>query len=276
KETEINFTDLFEAQAKGFSEEDKEYLLKEYGVLIYKEIPDTAFESTSDKTKVNGEELKADKITMHLTEEEVQSILTKVLDKLENMLTNFENDVSRAKDSVSDLKLSEGLTTTIWIKDSVVVSRELTTEIGENSDSILIDVKGKQIIDPNESSLDYQMTFESEEDLIELNLEGTSEEADGYNDDVSLNVVSDADMMNVQINYFAKETLEGSETDFDRNFTLSENDMEIGKLHWDGKNNYEKDQMEANNSIAIETKGLARDLFVLHLDVVGEQVKEVE
>src|SRR5699024_7231810 len=83
KETEINFTDLFEAQAKGFSEEDKEYLLKEYGVLIYKEIPDTAFESTSDKTKVNGEELKADKITMHLTEEEVQSILTKVLDKLE-------------------------------------------------------------------------------------------------------------------------------------------------------------------------------------------------
>src|SRR5699024_11970961 len=89
-------------------------------------------------------------------------------------------------------------------------------------------------------------------------------------------VVSDADMMNVQINYFAKETSEGSETDFDRTFTLSENDMEIGKLHWDGKNNDEKDQMEANNSIAIETKGLARDLFVLHMDVVVEPVKEVE
>src|SRR5699024_7647052 len=146
----------------------------------------------------------------------------------------------------------------------------------ENSDSILIDVKGKQIIDPNESSLDYQMTFESEEDLIEINLEGTSEEADGYNDDVSLNVVSDADMMNVQINYFAEETSEGGETDFDRTFTLSENDMEIAKLHWDGQNNYEKDQREANNSIALETKGLARDLLVLHLDVVGEQVKEVE
>src|SRR5699024_6023496 len=120
--------------------EDKEYLLKEYGVLIYKEIPDTAFESTSEKIKVNGEEVKADKITMHLTEEEVQSIVTKGLDRLETedrvkemlesqyntlaiqeqgekasegMLTNFENDVSRAKDSVSDLKLSEGLTSTI-------------------------------------------------------------------------------------------------------------------------------------------------------------------
>src|SRR5699024_372925 len=81
---------------------------------------------------------------------------------------------------------------------------------------------------------------------------------------------------NVQINYFAKETSEGSETDFDRTFTLSENDMEIGKLHWDGKNNYEKDQMEANNSIAIEKKGIGRDLFVLQLDVVGEQVKEIE
>src|SRR5699024_12300044 len=133
---------------------------------------------------------------------------------------------------------------------------------------ILIDVKGKQIIDPNESSLDYQMTYESEEDLIELNLEGTSEEADGYNDDVSLNVVSDADMMNVQINYFAKETSEGSETDFDRTFTLSENEMEIGKLHRDGKNNYEKDQMEASNSIAIETKCFTRDLFVQNMNAI--------
>src|SRR5690625_5461741 len=74
KETEINFTDLFEAQSKGFSEEDMEYLLKEYGVLIYKEIPDTAFESTSDKAKVNGEELKADKITMHRSEEHTSEL----------------------------------------------------------------------------------------------------------------------------------------------------------------------------------------------------------
>src|SRR5690625_7996102 len=111
---------------------------------------------------------------MHLTEEEVQSILTKVLDKLETddrvkemlesqyntlaiqeqeektseeMLTNFENDVSRAKDSVSDLKLSEGLTSTIWTQDNVVVSREFTTEIGKNSESILIDVIDSQIIE---------------------------------------------------------------------------------------------------------------------------------
>src|SRR5690625_5840586 len=83
-------------------------------------------------------------------------------------------------------------------------------------------------------------------------------------------------MMHIQINYLAEETSEGSEIDFDRTFTLSENDKEFGKLHWDGKNNYEKDQMEANNSIDIETQGLARDLFVLHLDVVDEQIKEVE
>src|SRR5690625_909974 len=116
------------------------------------------------------------------------------------MLTNFENDISRAKASVSDLKLSDGLTSIIWIKDNVVVRRELTTEIGKNSDSILIEVKGNQIIAPKESTLDYQMTCESEEDLIELNLAGTSEEDDSYNDDNTLNVDSDTDMMNVQIN----------------------------------------------------------------------------
>src|SRR5699024_12873449 len=64
----------------------------------------------------------------------------------EEMLTNFENDISQTKASVSDLKLSDRLTSIIWIKDNVVVSRELTTEIGKNSDSILIDVKGNQII----------------------------------------------------------------------------------------------------------------------------------
>src|SRR5690625_4596550 len=84
----------------------------------------------------------------------------------EEMLTNFENDISRAKASVSDLKLSDGLTSIIWIKDNVVVSRELTTEIGKNSDSILIDVKGNQIIDPKESSLDYQMTFEDRKSVV--------------------------------------------------------------------------------------------------------------
>src|SRR5690625_7391122 len=107
------------------------------------------------------------------------------------------------------------------------------------------------------------MTFESEEDLIELNLEGTSEEADGYNDDVTLNVVSDTDMMNGQINYLAEETSEGSETDFDRTFTLSEKDREIGKLHWSGTNNYEKDKMEAKNSSAIEKKGRQRNVVEL-------------
>src|SRR5699024_12214251 len=82
--------------------------------------------------------------------------------------------------------------------------------------------------------------------------------------------------MKIKLNYLAKKTSEESEKDLDSTCTVAENDMEIGKLHWDGKNNYEKDQMEANNSIALETQGLARDLFVLHLDVVGEQIKEVE
>src|SRR5699024_12859331 len=81
--TEINFADLFYAQVKGFSEGDKEYLLKEYGVLIYKEIPGTAYDSTSNKTKAKREEQKADKNMKHLKENELQARLKKELDKLE-------------------------------------------------------------------------------------------------------------------------------------------------------------------------------------------------
>ncbi|HLR60461.1 MAG TPA: DUF6583 family protein [Pseudogracilibacillus sp.] len=303
EETEINFTDLFEAQSQGISEEDLEYLKKEYGMLIYKEVPDSAFESKSEKTEVNGEELKAEKISMHLTEEEVHSILTKVFEKLEtdervkemlktqynalaiqeqegitteDMLTDFENDMGRAKESVSKLKMPEGLTSNIWVKDKVVVSREFTTELGEGTDSGTIEVTGNQLIDKEESSLDYKMIFGSENDSVELNLVGLlTKEDTGYNDDISLNIMPDSSGTDILISYLADEKVDGDKTDFDRTFMLSESGMELGKLHWDGQANYEKDQMKSNHSFALEAQGLARDLFILNVDVTGEQIKEV-
>ncbi len=303
EETEINFADLFETQSQGFSEEDLEYLKKEYGMLIYKEIPDSAFESKSEKTEVNGEKLKAEKISMHLTEDEVQSILTKVFEKLETderakemleseynalalqeqdgltteeMLTDFESDISEAKESVSDLKMPEGLTSNVWVKDNVVVNREFITELGEGADSGTLEVMGNQVIDKKESSLDYKMTFGSENDSVELNLVGMlTEEDSSYNDDISLNMTSDSDETDVQLSYLSDEKVDGDQTDFDRTFMLSESGTEIGKFHWDGQAIYEKDQMKSNHSFALEAQGLARDLFILNLDVTGEQIKEV-
>lgn len=302
EDTEINFADLFEMQAEGLSEEDSDYLKKEYGMLIYKEIPESAFESKNEKTKVNGEKLKTEKITMHLTEEEVQSILTKVFDKLEKdervkemletqyntlalqdlgltteeMSTDFESDISEMKESISDLKMPEGLTSTIWIKENLIVSRAISTEIDMEGETEKIEITGDQVIDKKDSALAYKMVIGPENDSVEVSLTGLLTEKDeGYKDDISLNIISDSEMTDVQLSYLADENPDGDKTDFDRTITFSESGTEMGTLHWNGQSKYEKDQMQSNHSFALEAEGLARDLFILNLEVTGEQIKEV-
>lgn len=295
EETEINFSEFFEAQSQGMSDEDLEYLKDEYGKLIYKEIPESAFESESGKTTVNGEEVKAEKITMHLSEEEVQSILTKVFDKLENdervkemlesqyntlaaqeMITDFEDGIKEIKESIPDLKMPEGLTSSIWEKDDVVVNRSFTTEIENEGNLVAFEITGNQIIDEKESSLDYEMVVNNQNDTTHINLVGLmTEEDEGNKDDISLQMTSESEDFDMELNYLADEKTDGDTTDFERTFAVSESGEKLGALHWNGQASYEKDQMKSNHSLAVEAEGLSRDLFILNIDVASEQIKEV-
>ncbi len=64
-----------------FSEENKNYLMKEYLFFFYNSIPAESFTESSEEVTVFGEKLKANKISMELSGDQIKDILVKVLEK---------------------------------------------------------------------------------------------------------------------------------------------------------------------------------------------------
>src|SRR5699024_3520490 len=64
------------------SEEDIEYIQDEYTSFIQEELPDDAFSSVSEDITVGGEEISAEKLTMALSEKQIQEFLSNLYTKL--------------------------------------------------------------------------------------------------------------------------------------------------------------------------------------------------
>ncbi|MFP3359699.1 hypothetical protein R0K17_20445, partial [Planococcus sp. SIMBA_143] len=66
-EESMNLEQLFE----GTNSEDLEYFKEEYGKMIFEELPEDAFEQTEESIKVQDHSLDTEKISLHLSEEQV-------------------------------------------------------------------------------------------------------------------------------------------------------------------------------------------------------------
>src|SRR5699024_12849566 len=77
-DTEYDFGQFFDQQ-KLFTEDEQKYLEDEYAKFVFDELPEDSFTSESEKVKVLGDEVKTDKITMKLDDDQVKEIADKVL-----------------------------------------------------------------------------------------------------------------------------------------------------------------------------------------------------
>src|SRR5699024_9015564 len=78
---EIDFEALFKQMDGMLSDEDKEYLMDEYLMMVYNELPDEAFEKEDETVNVQDQSVNADKITFSLSEEQLKELITVVLEK---------------------------------------------------------------------------------------------------------------------------------------------------------------------------------------------------
>src|SRR5699024_8715000 len=62
---------------------DMEHFKNEYVDMIYEALPDTAFAVKKEKVNVQNNSIKANKITLHLSEKELKSLLNKTIDKMQ-------------------------------------------------------------------------------------------------------------------------------------------------------------------------------------------------
>lgn len=300
KDEDIDLETLFNGSNGTLSDEDIEYLEKEYLDMIYNDLPEEAFKSTDDKIKVNDESMKTEKITMHLTEKQLKEMITKVLDKMEGdkklkdliteqielqqfgvaamddeideLMTDFESGIADAKEAVKDFKIPDGLTSVIWIKDDLIVQRDFNIEMGTSEQELVaFSVKGTQSLENDNQLFNYDLGFSDAHDEGTMNLSGDlSWKDDKAKDSINLTV---ADTV---LSYDGTETLKDGKRDFERAFSFEDPSGVGGSLIWDGNASYDKDQMNSEHNLSIKGPGIDQDMFALQVAVDGKTINKVE
>lgn len=299
---ELDFNTYFEWAEGFFSDEDKEYFKKEYLQMIYDDLPENAFQTDKDKVTINGNSINAEKITMHLTEEEVKDLLSSIIEKMandkrvkekldeiynlvnlsesmdpsmaydvEDFIEEFEEGLDEIVDEINDLSIPEGITSTIWVKKNLIVQRDFMIEMGSSdTDLVTITYNGTQLLEEAEQLFDYELSVEddySQETLFFLG--NFSTDKDKATDSIELS------MDDTTISYEATETLEDNKKEFDRVISVDDVVME-SKILWSGSANYDKEQMNSNHELSVEDATIDSDMLTIHIEKDAKLVKEVE
>src|SRR5699024_5387193 len=123
-----DFSQIFKGTDYPISEENRDYITDKYGKFLFKELPDSAFES--EKEEVEIETLVADLIDEIDEDEHLKEIIEAYLeqnfipaDELAEFQDDFDEGIQEMKDSVDEIVLPEGIDATVWVKDGLVVKR---------------------------------------------------------------------------------------------------------------------------------------------------------
>jgi len=290
---------------RGLSEEDQKYFNEEYLKMIYDKLPDSAFKITDETVKINDESVDTKKMTMHLYEDEVKDILKAIFEKMQKddrlkeimqeqiqmqqfrmpadasldmnfdeMMNDFDDALKEAQDGLKDFKIPDGITSTIWTKDKLIVKREFSVEMGPTKDQLAkFTVNGTQKLEDNNQSFDYKLAFSDDYEESSASVTGDfSTKDDKATDSIKLSAE------NMELAYEGNSTLKDGKREFERQFSIDDQYGDSGKLIWTGNANYEKDKMSAEHSFSVEFPSLniTQEMASLHIKNKGKTIKSVE
>jgi len=291
----IDFADFFDPESFGISEEDREYLVEHYMSFIYNNLPDSAFSSEKEEVKVDGEEFKAEKVELHLTEDEFKEFLTSMIeemeederleeivtsylennyvpaDELEAMLEDYDEAFDEALEEIDEIELPEGITSTIWVKSGLIVKRDFHLAVVDDfGDEAEISVVGTQMLENKEQFFDYDLNVKDDfmDETVNLSAD-LSWDGDKIDDTITL------DLNEFVLEYQGDETYKDATRDFDRSISFL-SPFATGSLVWEGNAEYEKDQMSSSHNFYLDAEEIGEDLLSVQLDVEGKQIKEVD
>ncbi len=276
------------------------YLRKEYLEYIYKELPDTAFKDEKEKVVVFDNEINAKKLTMSLTEEQVKTLVKKVLkkarddEKLKSLLkeelamssisgnlsayemtdffNNYESGFDEAIDGIDEMSLSEGIRSTIWHHSNRIVKREFSMKIGEYEDEeSAITIKGTQLVEKDQQKWKYTFAgTDSYDEEQTVTFNGDLTWKDGKADD-SMTV----DTSEGKLIYKGEEKLDGKKRTFKRTFGISDGESEP-EVVWTGNATHEKDSMKAKHVFSLSNAVFDEGNYSLNLNQQAKIVKKVK
>lgn len=305
----IDFTDMFDYMSGEFlSEEDQDYIQDEYVTYIYDLLPESAFTEDKDSITVMDDKVKANKITFHLTEEEIQDILEDVLAKLADdkkikeimkdylekqmfvdmsmdatgagqtdmlvdaFIEDFDDALEIAKEEISSFHAPDGFTSTIWIDKNSIVQRDMSFAFGPEEDDLLsVQIEGAHVFTKDKQEFDMDITFGDTYEEFTTNIAGEFNWKDDKGDDyVVLNVDGD------EITYEATEEKTGkSDKEFSRSIQLTDDRGEDIEITWSGDASYTSEKMKSSHTFSLIENNVAEEVSII-LDKKGTILKEID
>ncbi|GGA86381.1 DUF6583 family protein [Ornithinibacillus halotolerans] len=301
-EEKIDFGMFFDRNI--MAEEDIKYLEEEYGKEIYDALPDEAFESADETVKIGDDNIKTEKITFHLTEEQVKKILTDTLSKmaederlkeilldyvqtqvtgpvvfgegvdlgLSDFESEFETAMQDAIDGLDSFVIPNGFTSTIWVSDDVIVKRDFSMEMGPTNDQ-LVTFYISGTLKKNETDVTFDYDFGVEDQGIDYSLSLVGELS---NDDGNIQDKITVSVDSIQLIYESNETLKDSKRDFDRTVSFIDETGYQFDLIWTGNSEYDGDQMNSSHEFTVGSDDIMQDLVILYVDKESKLVDSIE
>ncbi|TFJ93937.1 DUF6583 family protein [Lentibacillus salicampi] len=300
---EIDFEALFNQMDGILSEEDKEYLMSEYLMMVYNELPDDAFENESETVDVQGESIDTEKITFSLTEEQLKELITTVLEKAKDddqlkkiieqqirsqfgiftsgslpaemegevntAMEDFRKSIDEALNELEDFQIPDGLTSVIWVQDNLIVKRDFSIGMApKDGDVSTLSISSDQLLNDSEQNLAYEFAVDDAAATLDINLSNQD-----HNLEDSITIAGDGN----ELSYNGESTLEDGTREFERTFSFSSPDPNgSGSLNWSGEATYENDQKTADHTFSVELPDLPQDMLSLHIKNDAKTIKKVE
>ncbi|MEN2765614.1 DUF6583 family protein [Ornithinibacillus xuwenensis] len=302
-EEKIDFNMLFEGNI--LPEKDLDYLEDEYVKSIYNALPDDAFKSEDETVKIGNENVNTEKITFHLTEEQLKVIIADTLKKMEKddrfkeillnyvqshdtgplvfgedselniqdeFEANYDTAIKDAIDDINDFKIPDGLTSTIWVEDDIIVKRDFSIEMGPSDDQLVtFYVKGLINYSNVEQTFEYDFGIIDQGDDQSIAVDGTLSNDDGKTkDSITLSIGS------TKLVYESDETLKDSKRDFERVVSFTDETGYTVDVIWSGNATYDGDQMQSEHELTVASDDIMQDLVILYLDKESKVTDGVE
>src|SRR5690625_1738110 len=186
EDASYDFSQVFNLEDYPIPEDDSEYLKDKYGKFLYDELPDDAFSSEKEEVDLEGESVKAEKVTVHLTEDDVKTLVTNFAEEMENddrlkkimevyfeknfiptdeldmLMDDFDDALEEMKEDVDEITLPEGIESSIWVKSGLIVKRHFALTTEDNfGDEVTFNIEGTQLLDDKKQTFDYDINFKT-------------------------------------------------------------------------------------------------------------------
>jgi len=299
-EETLGLDSVFDGTGGLLSEEDLEHFQEEYLEMIFDELPDSAFTSEDEATQILDESIDTEKITLHLTEEEIKDLINLVFSKMQEderlkelmreqfnplfatdpmmeqemdrMIEEFESGLEDAEEAVEELYIPEGLRSTLWLYNDLVAKRDFEVAIGtSDNDLVTFRVAGEQLLDASNQSFNYELGFSNPYDEGTMNISGDlSFEGEQMEDTITLTFPNV-----VELSYNGSETLSDGTRNFERTFSFDD-ELSNGSLIWSGSAAYDNDQMSSEHEVSVDGTDIDPNMFGLFIAIDSQTIDGVE